>query len=109
MAWPHSQDYNEAVQSPRVNFSDPELQAGQAVTDALGIPRPCSGNFADVYQVECPASGTRWAVKCFTRQVAGLGERYAAVSAHLRRADLPFMVDFQYLEQGVRVHRAWYP
>ncbi len=107
MAWPHSQDYNEAVQSPRVNFSDPELRAGQAATDALGIPRPCSGNFADVYQVE--SSGTRWAVKCFTRQVAGLGERYAAVSAHLRRADLPFTVDFQYLEQGVRTRGAWYP
>jgi hypothetical protein len=109
MAWPHSQDYNEAVQSSRASFSDPELQAGQAVTDALGIPRPCSGNFADVYQVHCPASGARWAVKCFTREVPGLRERYAAVSAHLRRAGLPFTVDFRYLEQGVRVRSTWYP
>ena len=109
MAWPYSQDYNEAVQSPRTSFSDPELQAGRAVADALGIPRPCSGNFADVYQVECPASGARWAVKCFTRQVPGLRERYAEVSAHLSRAGLPFTVDFQYLEQGVRVRGAWYP
>jgi WD40 repeat protein len=109
MAWPHSQDYNEAVQSPRTSFSDPELQACQAVTDALGIPRPCSGNFADVYQVECPATGARWAVKCFTREVPGLRERYAEISAHLRQARLPFTVDFLYLEQGVRVRGAWYP
>jgi hypothetical protein len=107
MAWPVPQDFNEAVQSPASSFADPELRAGAAVTDALGIPRPCSGNFADVYQVRCP--GAAWAVKCFTRQVAGLRERYAAVSDHLGRARLPFGVDFQYVERGIRVGGAWFP
>jgi hypothetical protein len=59
--WPMSQDYNEAIQSPAASFSDPELRAGQATTNALGIPQPCSGNFADVYEVRCPGS-SRWAV-----------------------------------------------
>ncbi len=53
MAWPHSQDYNEALQNPQTSFSDPELRQGEVVTNALGIPQPCSGNFADVYAVEC--------------------------------------------------------
>ena len=71
MGWPLSQDYNEAVQSPGRNFADPDLCQGKAITNALGLPMPCSGNFADVYQIVCP-DGSRWAVKCFTREVPGL-------------------------------------
>jgi len=108
MSWPLSQDYNEAIQDPRNSFSDAELKTGEAVANALGIPMPRSGNFADVYEVRC-RSGTRWAVKCFTREVFGLRERYAEIGKYLRLAKLPFMVDFQYLEQRIRVRGQWYP
>ena len=109
MAWPLSQDYNEAVQNPQTSFRDPELRQGQVVTNALGIPQPCSGNFADVYAIECAASKTKWAVKCFTREVRGLRERYSAISDYLQQVNLPFTVDFQYLEQGIRIAGRWYP
>jgi WD40 repeat protein/regulation of enolase protein 1 (concanavalin A-like superfamily) len=108
MSWPLSQDYNEAIQDPPNSFADAELRAGEVVANALGIPMPRSGNFADVYEVRCP-NGSRWAVKCFTREVAGLRERYAEISKYLRQANLPFMVDFQYLEQGMRIRGQWYP
>jgi hypothetical protein len=80
MAWPTSQDYNEAIQNPQLSFSDPELRSGQAVVNALGIPMPRSGNFADVYEFRCP-SGNTWAIKCFTRQIYGLRERYSEISS----------------------------
>jgi hypothetical protein len=80
-------------------FADPDLRAAEAATNALGLPLPHSGNFADVYQLRSPA-GRSWAVKCFTRQVPDLRDRYRAVSAHLAAARLPFTVDFEYLEQG---------
>jgi len=108
MSWPLSQDYNEAIQDPANSFSDADLKTGEAVSNALGIPMPRSGNFADVYEVRCP-SGSRWAVKCFTREVSGLRERYAEIGKYLRLAKQPFMVDFQYLEQGIRVRGQWYP
>jgi hypothetical protein len=108
MGWPLSQDYNEAIQSPDRNFADSELRSGVVTTNALGIPQPCSGNFADVYQVRCHG-GTRWAVKCFTREVPGLRERYQAICRHLRQARLPFSVDAYYLEGGIRVAGQWYP
>jgi hypothetical protein len=107
MTWPLPQDYNEAIQSPRSNFTDDDLRNAEPVCNALGIPLPCSGNFADVYQMRS-ARGS-WAVKCFTREVPGLRERYAAISEHLRDANLPFTVDFTFLEKGIRVRGQWYP
>jgi hypothetical protein len=101
------QDYNEAVQDPASCFFDSELAAGIAATDAFGIPRPRSGNFADVYQICCPSGD--WAAKCFTREVRGLHQRYAAVSDHMDQANLPFAVEFHHLDKGVRVGDRWFP
>jgi hypothetical protein len=107
VGWPQPTEYNEAVQNPRHSFSDPELQGGQVVEDALGMPRPYSGNFADVYQVRGP--GQAWAVKCFTREVPGLQARYQAISDHLAGGTPSFMVNFRYLVEGIRIGGSWYP
>lgn len=108
MDWPQSQDYNEAIQNPESSFGDPELRGGKPVTNAMGMPMPRSGNFADVYEFE-GASGAKWAVKCFTRHVPGLQARYSEISGHLLQANLQFMVGFQYLEEGIRMRGHWYP
>jgi WD40 repeat protein len=108
MGWPLSQDYNEAVQAPRASFADPELKGCEVVTGPLGLPLPRSGNFADVYQVRGP-DGRTWAVKCFTRPVAGLKERYAKIDLHLQEARLPFTVGFRFLTEGIKVRGQWYP
>ena len=107
MPWPVSQDYNEAVQNPGTSFADDDLSQAAAVTNALGLPIPRSGNFADVY--EFTRGDARWAVKCFTRPVQGLAERYDAISRGLHEARLPFSIEFKYLRQGVRVRGDWYP
>ena len=67
--------YNELIQNPQTCFADPELRGGRSVVNALRIPMPRSGNFADVYEF-FGASCSRWAIKCFTRQIPGLRERY---------------------------------
>jgi hypothetical protein len=108
VSWPVSQDYNEAIQDPGASFGDPGLRDAVPVTNPLGLPVPCSGSFADVYHLRHPAGGS-WAVKCFTRPVADRQERYHEISSHLRRARLPFTIDFTYLEEGIRVHGRWYP
>src|SRR5262249_11639481 len=90
---PLSQDVNEAIQNPSLCFRDPDLAQGKVKVNPLGIPLPCSGNFADVYEITRPGMGSL-AVKCFTREVPGLRERYAAISAHLRTVSLPYTVDF---------------
>src|SRR5690242_16592545 len=106
MGWPEPTAYNEAIQNPKISFADDELRQGQPVTNALGLPVPCAGNFALVYQLT-GASGQSWAVKCFTREAPARRQRYQAISAHLRQAALPFMVEFHYLEEGIRVGGQW--
>jgi len=108
MGWPLSQDYNEAVQTPRASFSDPDLKVGEVVVGPMGLPLPRSGNFADVYQVRTP-NGRTWAVKCFTRPVVGLQDRYAKIDEHLHEARLPFTVGFRFLTEGIKVRGQWYP
>ena len=34
MSWPLSHDFNEAIQNPKLVFSDPDLKAGEAVVGA---------------------------------------------------------------------------
>jgi len=109
MSWPQSTEYNAAIQNLRSSVSDDELRGGEPVVNALGIPIPFSGNFADVYKVYCPKTGNTWAVKCFTRETPGLRDRYRQISEHLRRARLPFTVGFEFVEPGIRIRREWYP
>jgi hypothetical protein len=74
----------------------------------MGLPRPFSGNFADVYQVH-GQNGQSFAVKCFTREVGALQARYQAISDHLRQGSPSFMVQFTYLAEGIRIRNGWYP
>lgn len=103
-----SQDFNEAIQNPKLAFSDPDLKASEAVVGAHGLPLPRSGNFADVYQLR-GLDGRDWAVKCFTRPVVGLDERYARVTETLASCGLPFTIEFTYLDKGIQVGGAWRP
>lgn len=110
MGWPHATDYSSAIQNPSLCFGDAELAQGVAVsTDLLlGLPLSYAGNFATVYKV-VSASGQAWAVKCFTRPVHDLRERYQQISRHLERQRRRFAVDFHYLPEGIRLRDTWYP
>jgi hypothetical protein len=107
MAWPTPQDYNEAIQSPRLNFSDPELQLGEPEQTSLGLPRPITGNFASVYRVRSGPGD--WAVRCFWREYADMQDRYAAISRGLDALRLSYMAEFEYVPRGIKVRGSWYP
>jgi len=112
MAAPQSLEYFGAIQHPSRCFIDPEFKQGRPLVDARGLPRPFTGNFADVYKIEGPGANA-WAVKCFTREVHDLQQRYKAISDYLLQAKqqsgLPFMVDFTYIYQGIRIGQQLVP
>ncbi len=106
-SWANPNEYVEALQAPQRAFSDPALREAHIVTNRFGLPRPISGNFATVFEVE--TEGGKAAVRCFMREVTNQQERYAAIAAHLKQRSLPFMVNFEYLPEGIRVRGSWYP
>ena len=105
--WPSMSDYQEAVQSPQVCFSDKDLKAGSPVLTALGLPRPICGAFASVYELE--KGGKRWAVKCFLRNIPDQHDRYARISSDLHSCGLPYFVTFDYLSNAILVQGKKFP
>ncbi len=79
MAWPTDQDYNEAIQNPRIAFADQELQSGQVELNAMGIPKARSGNFATVYKIN--VHGAAHAVRCFRHDNPEYNVRYPAIAS----------------------------
>ena len=109
MPAPQRTQYNEAIQNLRQCVSDEELRGGELAVNAFGLPLVWAGGFADVYRVHCPQSGNTWAVKCFVKETPRLRERYREIGVYLRQAHLPFTVDFQVVEPGLRVGDQWVP
>ena len=108
MPLPTVDQYNDAVQTPRIAFTDSDLRGAQANTNAFGIPQALGGGFALTYTFT-GAAGQKWAVRCFHKAVAGLGDRYAHIHQTLNRLRSPYFVDFAYQPEGIRVNGAVYP
>lgn len=106
MKLPNLEQYLRALQQPLHQvFADPELSQGKVETNALGMPRARSGNFALVFKLQ--AGGRDFAVRCFTRVSKEIAQRYAAISEATRAANRslprPIFVTFDYQPSGMRV------
>jgi hypothetical protein len=109
MNWPSTKDFNDAIRKPAVTFADPELAAGDPVVARDGTPLAVVGDSqAHVYQL-CAEDDRAWAVKCFSRPVPNLKERYAHIQELFARSELPFAVGFSFLEDGIRLGGQCYP
>ncbi|PRY42287.1 protein kinase domain-containing protein [Umezawaea tangerina] len=106
--FPSGAAYVEALQNTALCFDDPELKGARVELDKLQRPRAISGNFASVFSVTA-ANGRRYAIKCFTREVADQEVRYRAVSDHLAKLDHRWKVGFTYLPHGIMVEGRRYP
>ena len=107
MKWPNHTDYQDALQDPKLCFAGEDLKAGEAACDPMGLPRVMSGNFASVYEIS--TGGKRWAIRCFVRQVSGTQARYSRLSEHLESVKVPWLVDFDFIPNGIMVQGEWYP
>ncbi|MFD0204860.1 MULTISPECIES: hypothetical protein [Saccharothrix] len=106
--FPSGATYVEALQDTALCFRGTDLAGADVRVDALGRPRAISGNFASVFSVTV-ADGTRYAIKCFTREASEQAARYRAVGEHLADRDDDWAVGFDYLAHGILVEGAWYP
>ncbi|MFN8551916.1 MAG: hypothetical protein U0103_10540 [Candidatus Obscuribacterales bacterium] len=105
--WPTPQDYNEAVQVPKLSLQDPELRDGLPYTNALDLPRSITGSFASVYRMHCKHKD--FALRLFLSNIHDQQERYALISDFVQHDDLPYTVTFDFLKQGIKIHGDWLP
>lgn len=111
MFWPSPQDYNEAIQTPEYSFADEQLAKGEPELSPIGLPKPVTGNFASVYRFDIAqhSQQKQIAVKCFLRNVHDQHTRYQQLSQYLSVNHTQYLVDFQYVLQGIRVKTDWFP
>lgn len=111
--WPTPQDYNEAVQQPRLCFDDDDLKRSAVELNTLGLPKPITGAFASVYKLtrnSAQIGQTKtWAVRCFLEHRPDIKERYSAISSAIGDSERPLFTGFQFLDKGIKVKGEWYP
>ena len=107
MPLPRGDEYNQAVQSPRLCFSDSILQNCHVETTPLGLPKPYSGGFTTTYRLL--NSNNSWAVRCFTREISDLQRRYQAIGAFLNTNVCSILVEAKYVSNGIRVNGTFHP
>lgn len=107
MALPRGDEYNQAVQNPAISFADSELKSCQIETTPLGLPKPYSGGFTTTYKLR--GSSSNWAVRCFTREIKDLQQRYQSIGNFISQNNCSFLIDAKYLQNGIRINGIYHP
>ncbi len=111
MSWPLASHFSAMLQTPRLAFRDPRLQACRIEKDQRNQPRPWAGAFAVVYKAYDTQAGEPFAVRIFTSESPERRERYDLISAYLAGRRLNCLVDFEYRDRSIRSagDGKWYP
>jgi len=107
MALPKGDQYNEAVQNPRISFADSELKSAKVETGMFDLPKPYSGGFTVTFKLQTPV--TNYAVRCFTRDISDIQKRYQAISNFFTNRSSKYFVEAKYLQDGIKISGSFYP
>jgi serine/threonine protein kinase len=108
MALPTPDAYNDAVQTPRLAFSDTALANAKVACNGFGIPRALGGGFAITYRLSSQ-DGKSYAVRCFHKEVRDLQDRYHRIHSVLNTTKSSLFVGFEYQPTGINVKSVGYP
>ena len=106
MNFPTASQYVEAIQFPEVNLGGRDLP--KYVPDWGGRSQPLSwnGSYAVVFRLKKPRGTKLLALRCITKKVLNLQERYEAYSAFLPKAPERLrkaLVNARYQGEGIRL------
>jgi hypothetical protein len=104
---PQNYEYHEAVQNPRIAFSDTDLINCKVENTPQGMPLPYSGGFTVTYKLL--NNQKNWAVRCFHRDIQDLQIRYQTIGTFLQKNNSQYFVEAKYLPQGIKVNGKPYP
>lgn len=107
MALPKGDQYNEAVQNPRISFTDTDLKSAKVETGMFDLPKPYSGGFTVTFKLQTTAAN--FAVRCFTRDITDIQKRYQAITNFFSTKSSRYFVEAKYLTDGIKVGGTFYP
>ena|GEM_PF-3146417 len=100
-------EYFEAVQNPQHCFPSPDLKTASFDTNSLGLPNGIPGNFAVVFPLTLKSG--KIALRCFTVYRDDQEKRYKALSDTLKKIQEPYLVDFEFVADGILVNKEKHP
>ena len=109
---PSLEEYLSASQQNTTKlFKDIELKEGILETNALGLPRIRSGNFAIILKVT--VDNRRFAIRCFLHMPDDVRDRYEKISGALAidssDNNVDYFAKFRFFSEGINVDGSWYP
>lgn len=109
MKYPDLRTYVAAI-ADTGNINIPFFQSNsmQIFLNRRGKPYMSVGGFGAVFKFK-DKNDNQYALKVFTRDAAGRAERYQALHDTLQITKFPFMVDFQYVHDGLTVGSNKFP
>ena len=100
------QDIINSVSVPAL-IKDDFIKKGTFARLKNGDLQACVGGFSIVFPVE--VDGSKWAFRCWHHTLDNDRARFKLLSAELKKAGLPYFIDFKYEDNGIVVNGAVYP
>ena len=100
------QDIINSVSVPAL-IKDEFIKRGTFARLRNGDLQACVGGFSIVFPVE--VDGSKWAFRCWHHTLDNDQARIKLLSSELKKAGLPYFIDFEYEDKGIVVNGVMYP
>ena len=100
MLYPLKNDIVNAAQNRQL-IKDPFFKDATMVTSKSGRPAMFGGGFGQVFQLYKETE--HWAFKVWTTEIEKNANRYSLIKSYLEECQLPYFLDFEYVNGGLLV------
>ena len=97
-----------SVENKDVLVLDYHAKNGTFERDARGRLIAYTGGFSVVFPYRT-ANGEKWAFRCWHSDIKNTKKRYETISDTIKKANLSFLCEFQYIDKGINVEGNIYP
>lgn len=97
-----------SVENKDVLVLDSHAKNGTFERDARGRLIAYTGGFSVVFPYRT-TSGEKWAFRCWHSDIKNSKKRYETISDAIKKANLSFLCEFQYIDKGINVEGNIYP
>ena len=97
-----------SVENKDVLVLDYHAKNGTFERDARGRLIAYTGGFSVVFPYRT-ANGEKWAFRCWHSDIKNSKKRYETISDAIKKANLSFLCEFQYIDKGINVEGNIYP